>query len=137
MTTEFHDLPHGRAGREPLQVAARSVDNEAPYFVDMVGQEIAEKFPGLTPLKKRARAYVDENVFVGIINDPLAGKLRHEIGINRIMWGSDFPHPPCPYPHTRQRIGEILGDIPAAERTAMTSGNVSKLYGIDLSKLDS
>jgi penicillin-binding protein 1B len=37
-----------RASREPLQVAARGVDNEAPYFVDMVGQEIAEKFPGLT-----------------------------------------------------------------------------------------
>jgi penicillin-binding protein 1B len=37
-----------RATREPLQVATRGVDNEAPYFVDMVGQEIAEKFPGLT-----------------------------------------------------------------------------------------
>jgi penicillin-binding protein 1B len=37
-----------RAMREPLQVAPRSVDNEAPYFVDMVGQQIAEEFPGLT-----------------------------------------------------------------------------------------
>ena len=37
-----------RASREPLVVSARSVDNEAPYFVDMVGQEIADKFPGLT-----------------------------------------------------------------------------------------
>ncbi len=37
-----------RASREPLQVSARGVDNEAPYFVDMVGQEIADKFPGLT-----------------------------------------------------------------------------------------
>jgi penicillin-binding protein 1B len=36
------------ASRELLQVSARSVDNEAPYFVDMVGQEIADKFPGLT-----------------------------------------------------------------------------------------
>ena len=26
-----------RASREPLQVVARAVDNEAPYFVDMVG----------------------------------------------------------------------------------------------------
>ena len=34
-----------RASREPLVVSARSVDNEAPYFVDMVGQEIADKFP--------------------------------------------------------------------------------------------
>jgi penicillin-binding protein 1B len=37
-----------RAAREPLQVVARGVDNEAPYFVDMVGQEINDKFPGLT-----------------------------------------------------------------------------------------
>jgi penicillin-binding protein 1B len=37
-----------RAIHEPLQIAPRSVDNEAPYFVDMVGQQIAEQFPGLT-----------------------------------------------------------------------------------------
>ena len=44
ITTEVAE----RANREPLQVSARSVDNEAPYFVDMVGQEIADTFPGLT-----------------------------------------------------------------------------------------
>ncbi|HLG54232.1 MAG TPA: transglycosylase domain-containing protein [Vicinamibacterales bacterium] len=37
-----------RASREPLQVVARSVDNEAPYFVDMVGGQMAELFPGVT-----------------------------------------------------------------------------------------
>src|SRR5438445_9292399 len=36
-----------RGAREPLTVSAGSVDNEAPYFVDMVGQEIADTFPGL------------------------------------------------------------------------------------------
>ncbi|HEY3091881.1 MAG TPA: PBP1A family penicillin-binding protein [Vicinamibacterales bacterium] len=44
ITPQVADL----ASREPLQVSARSVDNEAPYFVDMVGQEIADAFPGLT-----------------------------------------------------------------------------------------
>ena len=97
------------------------------YRVDRI-----EKFPGLAPLKRRARAYVDENVVVGIINDPLAAKLRQEIGIDRIMWGSDFPHPPCPYPHTRERIGEILAGIPEADRAAIVAGNVSRLYDIDL-----
>jgi penicillin-binding protein 1B len=33
---------------EPLQVVARAVDNEAPYFVDMVGERVAEAFPGVT-----------------------------------------------------------------------------------------
>jgi penicillin-binding protein 1B len=37
-----------RAAREPLQVATRGVDSEAPYFVDMVSQEISDEFPGLT-----------------------------------------------------------------------------------------
>jgi predicted TIM-barrel fold metal-dependent hydrolase len=100
------------------------------YRVDRI-----EKFPGLAPLKRRARAYVDENVVVGIINDPLAAKLRHEIGVDRIMWGSDFPHPPCPYPHTRERIGEILAGIPEADRAAIVAGNVSRLYGIDFNAL--
>ena len=36
------------ATREPLRVVARAVDNEAPYFVDMVGQQIAERFPNVT-----------------------------------------------------------------------------------------
>ena len=33
-----------RASREPLQVAARSLENEAPYFVDYVGQELQDKY---------------------------------------------------------------------------------------------
>jgi len=37
-----------RASREPLNVVARAVDNEAPYFVDIVGQRLAEDFPGVT-----------------------------------------------------------------------------------------
>ena len=37
-----------RASREPLQVVARAVDNEAPYFVDYVGQRLAGDFPGVT-----------------------------------------------------------------------------------------
>jgi predicted TIM-barrel fold metal-dependent hydrolase len=96
------------------------------YRVDRI-----ETFPGLMKLKKRARAYIDENIHVGIINDPLAAILRHEIGVDRIMWGSDFPHPPCPYPHTQKKIQEILGSVPAQEFAAMVCDNVVRLYNID------
>ena len=37
-----------RAAREPLRVVARAVDNEAPYFVDMVSEQVAQAFPGVT-----------------------------------------------------------------------------------------
>jgi penicillin-binding protein 1B len=36
-----------RAGREPMQTVARALDNEAPYFVDLLGQTLADQYPGL------------------------------------------------------------------------------------------
>ncbi len=33
-----------RAAHEPLQMAARALDAEAPYFVDYIGQELQEKY---------------------------------------------------------------------------------------------
>ena len=36
-----------QASREPLRIVPRAVDNEAPYFVDMVVQQIEAAYPGL------------------------------------------------------------------------------------------
>jgi len=37
-----------RAQQEPLAVVARAVDNEAPYFVDYIGDVLDTTFPGIT-----------------------------------------------------------------------------------------
>jgi len=34
-----------RASKEPLQMAARALDAEAPYFVDYIGEELQAKYP--------------------------------------------------------------------------------------------
>jgi predicted TIM-barrel fold metal-dependent hydrolase len=92
-----------------------------------------QRFPGLRKLAKTpASRYVSENIFVGIINDPLAGKLRYDIGIDRMMWGSDFPHPPCPYPNTTQNVEKVLADMTPEERHMVAAGNAMKLYDIAL-----
>ncbi len=37
-----------RAQKEPIAVVARAVDNEAPYFVDYIGEVLDATFPGVT-----------------------------------------------------------------------------------------
>ena len=37
-----------RASAEPLAVVRRALDAQAPYFIDLVGQTLTERFPGLT-----------------------------------------------------------------------------------------
>jgi penicillin-binding protein 1B len=77
-----------KASHEPLQVAARAVDNEAPYFVDMVGQQVAELFPGVTSAPGRVdvhttldlnmqRAALDAvRVGLGRVDQLLAGRRK-------------------------------------------------------------
>ena len=36
-----------RAGREPVQVVAHALDTEAPYFIDLLGQVLTDRYPGL------------------------------------------------------------------------------------------
>jgi penicillin-binding protein 1B len=37
-----------RAQSDPITVVTRAVDNEAPYFVDYLGEQLQEQFPGFT-----------------------------------------------------------------------------------------
>ena len=45
------------AAREPLTIVPRALDAEAPYFVDMVGQQLAERFPDIMRTTQRIDVY--------------------------------------------------------------------------------
>ena len=45
------------ARAEPLQVVARALEAEAPYFVDLVGQTLDSEFPGLTASATQVDVY--------------------------------------------------------------------------------
>src|SRR5437867_465686 len=50
-----------------------------------------ERFPGLRTLEKPARDYLRENIYVGIINDPLAAAMRNEIRGGTLIDGTGGP----------------------------------------------
>lgn len=60
---------------------------------------------------------------------------RHSIGVDRIMWGSDFPHEEGTYPHSCEAIRHTFAAVPRHETAAMLGGNAAKLYGFDLDRL--
>ncbi len=45
------------ASQEPLTVVPRALDAEAPYFVDMIGQQLAEQFPNIMQTSRRIDVY--------------------------------------------------------------------------------
>lgn len=87
-------------------------------------------------LKMKPSEYFHRHVFLGASCMPRREvELRHEIGVENIMWGSDFPHPEGSWPYTRQQMVEAFRGVPDAELAAMLGGNAARLYGFDSAKL--
>jgi penicillin-binding protein 1B len=46
-----------RAAAEPIEVVQRALDAQAPYFVDLVGQALAEQYPGISASANRVEVF--------------------------------------------------------------------------------
>ena len=57
--------------------------------------------------------------------------LRHAIGIDNIMWESDFPHPTGSYPNSRAYIERTLAGVPEDERRKMLVENAIRVFNLD------
>jgi predicted TIM-barrel fold metal-dependent hydrolase len=55
---------------------------------------------------------------------------RHQIGVDCLMWASDYPHSDSTWPHSQAVIARDFADVPDDERDRITAGNVARLYGI-------
>jgi predicted TIM-barrel fold metal-dependent hydrolase len=60
---------------------------------------------------------------------------RHVVGVDRILWGSDYPHYEGTFPYTREAIRLTFADVDPAETRLMLGENAAHLYGFDLAKL--
>jgi predicted TIM-barrel fold metal-dependent hydrolase len=61
--------------------------------------------------------------------------VRHKIGVDKLMWGSDYPHPEGTWPNTKKRIHETFADVPEEEVRAMLGETAAKVYGFDTDAL--
>jgi len=64
--------------------------------------------------------------------DRIGIEARDRIGIESILWASDYPHSDSTWPNSRAVIARDLADVPPAERTKILAGNVARVYKITL-----
>ena len=90
-----------------------------------------EQVPPLLPSEYFAR-----NCRVGVsFPSPLEAAARYDIGIERFMWGSDYPHDESTYPHTREGLRRAFAGATKEELQQVLGGNAAHLYGFDFAKL--
>lgn len=88
-------------------------------------------------LKRKPSEYFRDCVYIGASCMPRhEAELRHEIGVENLLWGSDYPHPEGTWPETRKQLVDTFHDIPEDEIALMLGGNAAKLFGFDVDKLN-
>lgn len=61
--------------------------------------------------------------------------LRHEIGVSRMMYGTDYPHSESVWPLTKLALRQALAGVPADEVAAIVGGNAVECFNLDATVL--
>jgi predicted TIM-barrel fold metal-dependent hydrolase len=61
--------------------------------------------------------------------------LRDDIGVSRLMWGADYPHPEGTWPRTRKSLARCFDGIPETDVRAILAENPARIYGFDIEEL--
>ena len=72
-----------------------------------------------------------ENLFVCFQEDELGITLREVIGVDNIMFGSDYPHRESTWPNSRKVLAEVLKGVPEEEQEKIVYSNAARMYGFN------
>jgi hypothetical protein len=66
---------------------------------------------------------------------PAEAAMRQAVGVDKIMWGSDYPHKESSFPFSHEALRLSFAGIDPVEVQAMLGGNAARLFGFDLEAL--
>jgi predicted TIM-barrel fold metal-dependent hydrolase len=106
-----------------------------PYFLDQMDYTYTDRPPrgewhrfpsGVLPSD-----YWRSNCFASFQEDAVGIRVRDVIGVETLMWGSDYPHTESTFPRSQEILCEILADVSPADARKIVSGNAANLYHFD------
>ncbi len=78
---------------------------------------------------KAPSEYWHNNVSYTFMRDFTAIGARQVIGVDRIMWSSDFPHNNSTWPDSQEIIAQHMIGVPDAEQRMILRDNAVRTYG--------
>lgn len=113
-----------------------SAENEVSWlpFVIQRWDQTSEHYGHLYPsrLKMKPSEYFARQIHATFIDDAFGVQDRHQIGVDRIMWSSDYPHTQSTWPHSQEVIARDFAEVAEGEARKIVRENVIRLYDLDL-----
>ena len=109
-----------------------------PYYLQRMDRGFARFGPSgtVTPwptkLTLKPSEYFRRQMYCTFIDDSFGVASRHWIGVDNVMWSSDYPHTASTWPHSRDIIARDFKEVSEVEKRKIVRENVAQLYGFDL-----
>jgi predicted TIM-barrel fold metal-dependent hydrolase len=109
---------------------------DSVYLSGQTGGRLTFLESDMSHLSMRPSEYFARNCYVAAsVLTPAEAELRYDTGIDRLMWGQDYPHSEGAYPFSRQALRASLATVPGDEVRTILSDTPAKVFGFDLVKL--
>jgi len=109
-----------------------------PNWMDQLDNEYgrqrfwAERVLGLPQLARLPSEYAREHCYWGFNHNPAGVRIaRQEMGVDRVMWASDFPHLESDWPNSQRVIEENFAGVPEEEKWKMVVGNAVNFFHLE------
>jgi predicted TIM-barrel fold metal-dependent hydrolase len=101
---------------------------EADYWYER-HRHWSERLLGFKPLAQRPSEYVRRHIHFSVQHvERVAVELRHHMGVEHIMFATDFPHIECDWPNTRPFAERLFAGVPADEAFKIAAGNMLEFF---------
>jgi predicted TIM-barrel fold metal-dependent hydrolase len=103
-----------------------------PHFLEMMDDKYwRNRSWAELPIQSPPSDYWHRNLSATFIVDRAGIDLRDRVGIDNIMWSTDYPHHGNDWPYSRKVIEETMGQLPEEERSKIVAGNAVRLFHLD------
>ncbi len=88
-------------------------------------------------LSRMPKEIIRDQVFTSFQHDRACIVHRHEIGIENIMWASDYPHAEGTFPKSKDIVEGLFAglDVPESEQALILGGNAARLFRLENPRL--
>ena len=110
-----------------------------PLFLQQLDRQYGRSYHwamrelGVQPLKQNPSEYVKEHCLWGFFDDPEGVELIDKVGLDKVMWSTDFPHIESSWPKSRQLADEMFVGMSDDDRWQVTAGNAIEYFHLDAS----
>jgi predicted TIM-barrel fold metal-dependent hydrolase len=75
--------------------------------------------------------YWYRNLSATFITDRTGIANRHAVGVDNMMWSTDYPHHGNDWPYSRKVINDTMADVPHDERHKILAANAIRIFNLE------